>query len=58
MWLGKGTLAELLQTAILIGAYVIVALAYSTIYQATVKLRLWKHSFESLELSGLDVLGG
>lgn len=57
LWLGKGTLTELLTTAILIGTYVIVALAYSTIYQATVKLRLWKYSFESLELSGLEVLG-
>ena len=34
-----------------------VALAYSTIYQATVKLRLWKAASESLELSGLEVLG-
>jgi uncharacterized membrane protein YjgN (DUF898 family) len=55
-WLGKGTLTELLTTAILIGSYVTVALAYSTIYQATVKLRLWKAGFESLELSGLEVL--
>jgi uncharacterized membrane protein YjgN (DUF898 family) len=57
LWLGKGTLTELLTSAILVGTYVIVALAYSTIYQATVKLRLWKYGFESLELSGLDVLG-
>jgi uncharacterized membrane protein YjgN (DUF898 family) len=56
LWLGKGVLTELLSTAILIGSYVIVALAYSTIYQATVKLRLWKAAFESLELSGLGVL--
>jgi hypothetical protein len=56
MWLGKGTIIELLTTAILIGAYVIVALAYSTIYQATVKLRLWKAGFESIELSGLEAL--
>ena len=57
LWLGKGAITELLTTAILVGSYVIVALAYSTIYQATVKLRLWKAAFESLELSGLDVLG-
>ncbi|MGB9365239.1 MAG: DUF898 family protein [Xanthobacteraceae bacterium] len=56
LWLGKGVLAELLSTALLIGAYVVVALAYSTIYQATVRLRLWKAGFESIELSGLDVL--
>jgi uncharacterized membrane protein YjgN (DUF898 family) len=52
----KSTLAELLTTAILVGSYVIIALAYSTIYQATVRLRLWKHSVESLELSGLELL--
>src|SRR5436853_3523370 len=55
-WIGKGKLAELLTTAILIGTYGVIALAYSAIYQATVKLRLWKASFESIELSGLDVL--
>jgi uncharacterized membrane protein YjgN (DUF898 family) len=54
--LGKGVLTELLSTALLIGSYVIVALAYSTIYQATVRLRLWKAAFESIELSGLEVL--
>jgi len=57
-WLGKGTLTELLQTAILIGTYVVVALAYSTIYQATVKLRLWQQGFQSIELAGTEVLEG
>ena len=57
LWIGKGKIAELLTTVILIGAYVIIALAYSTIYQATVKLRLWKAGFESIELSHLEVLG-
>jgi len=57
-WLGKGTLTELLQTAILIGTYVVVALAYSTIYQATVKLRLWQQGFQSIELGGTEVLDG
>jgi uncharacterized membrane protein YjgN (DUF898 family) len=56
LWLGKGVLTELLSTALLIGSYVVVALAYSTIYQATVRLRLWKAAFESMELTGLDVL--
>ena len=55
-WLGKGVMTELLSTALLIGSYVIVALAYSTIYQATVRLRLWKAGFESIELSGLEAL--
>ena len=57
-WLGKNTLTELLQTAILIGCYVVVALAYSTIYQATVKLRLWQQGFQSIELAGTEVLDG
>ena len=57
-WIGKGTLTELLQTAILIGTYVVVALAYSTIYQATVKLRLWQQGFQSIELAGTEVLDG
>ena len=56
LWIGKGRLVELLTTAILIATYVIIVLAYSTIYQATVKLRLWKAGFESIELSGLEVL--
>src|SRR3954465_9727157 len=56
VWIGKGKLAELLTAAILIGTYVVIALAYSAIYQATVRLRLWKVGFESIEFSGLDVL--
>jgi len=56
LWLGKGVLTELISTALLIGSYVIIALAYSTIYQATVRLRLWKAGFESIELSSLEVL--
>src|SRR4051812_6318640 len=53
---GTGAAAQLLGTVVLIGSYVVVALAYSTIYQATVRLRLWKHSAETLEFSGLDAL--
>src|SRR4029077_20775639 len=56
LWIGKGKATELLTTAILIGTYVVIALASSSIYQATVKLRLWKAGFESIELSGLDAL--
>lgn len=52
----KSASRELLQGAIGIGVYVIAALAYSTIYQATVKLRLWRHGFESTELKGIEVL--
>ena len=53
---GKGASRELLQGAIAIGVYVIAALAYSTIYQATVKLRLWRQGFESVELTNVEVL--
>jgi len=53
---GDGAVAHLFGTAVLIGSYVMVALAYSTIYQATVRLRLWKHSVETLEFSGLEAL--
>jgi uncharacterized membrane protein YjgN (DUF898 family) len=49
-------LSEIVGTAIAIVGYVIVMLGYSTIYQATVKLRSWRVAFESLELSGLQVL--
>jgi uncharacterized membrane protein YjgN (DUF898 family) len=53
---GTGVAAQLLATAVMIGSYVVVALGYSAIYQATVRLRLWKHSIESLEFSGLEAL--
>lgn len=53
---GTGAATQLLATAVVIASYVVVALAYSTIYQATVRLRLWKHSAESLEFSGLEAL--
>ena len=33
-----------------------VMLGYSTLYQVIVKLRLWKLSFETAELSGLQAL--
>jgi uncharacterized membrane protein len=45
-----------LGVATLVGLYVIVALAYSTIYQGTVRWRLWRHAFETLELSALERL--
>jgi len=36
--------------------YVVIMLGYSTIYQVTVKLRLWRLSFETAELTGLEAL--
>jgi uncharacterized membrane protein YjgN (DUF898 family) len=56
--IGKGTATEVLTVALSIGTYVIAALAYSTIYQATVKLRLWKLGFDTLQLSGIETLDG
>ncbi len=47
---------QLAQTLLAIGTYVIAALGYSVIYQAVVKLRVWKSSFESLELANIEVL--
>jgi uncharacterized membrane protein YjgN (DUF898 family) len=52
----KSASMQLAQTFLAIGTYVIAALAYSVIYQATVKLRLWKVSFESLALENVAVL--
>jgi len=53
---GTGAATQLLATAVAIASYVAVALAYSTIYQATVRLRLWKSCAEALEFSGLEAL--
>jgi len=54
--LAKSETAEIVGLAAGIVGYVAVMLGYSTIYQATVKLRSWRVAFESLELSGLGVL--
>ncbi len=54
--IGKSALAELALTAMAVGGYVVVALAYSAIYQATVKLGLWRLCVESLQLAGLERL--
>ena len=50
------TLGEILITALLLGGYVIAALAYSTIYQVTVRLGLWRLGLASLVLSGTGAL--
>jgi uncharacterized membrane protein YjgN (DUF898 family) len=47
---------ELITAATLVLGYMIVALGYSTIYQATVKLSLWRLGMESAELSDSAVL--
>ncbi len=47
---------EILTTVLGIAAYVVIALGYSTIYQATVKLGLWRCVIETLDISNLQVL--
>jgi uncharacterized membrane protein YjgN (DUF898 family) len=39
-----------------VAGYVVVMLGYSTIYQVTVKMRVWRLSFETVELTGLEQL--
>jgi uncharacterized membrane protein YjgN (DUF898 family) len=43
--------SEIITTVAALGAYVAIALGYSTIYQATVKLGLWRCLAESLDIS-------
>jgi uncharacterized membrane protein YjgN (DUF898 family) len=49
-------IAEIAGVVGAVASYVVVMLGYSTIYQVTVKLRVWRLSFETAELSGLDQL--
>ncbi|MFZ0261056.1 MAG: DUF898 family protein [Pseudolabrys sp.] len=50
------TAEQITATLLLLVAYVITALGFSTIYRATVQLSLWQLGMESLELSGLSEL--
>lgn len=53
----EGTpLQEISVAALLVLGYVALMLGFSTIYQATVKLALWRLSVTSLNLSGLSTL--
>ena len=47
---------ELIGAASVMIGYMILMLGYSTIYQATVKLTLWRVGMESAEISGIAVL--
>jgi hypothetical protein len=47
---------EIITTVLSLGAYVAMALGYWIIYQATVKLGVWRCVVESLEVSNLVVL--
>lgn len=53
---GSAEADELITVAALMLSYVILALGYSTIYQATVKLSLWRLGMESAEISGIAAL--
>jgi uncharacterized membrane protein YjgN (DUF898 family) len=56
--IGDALFAEAGGIAGAVVAYVVVMLGYSTVYQVTVKLRMWRLSFETAEFSGLDALSG
>jgi uncharacterized membrane protein YjgN (DUF898 family) len=43
-------------TVLLAAGYLLLALAYSTIYQATVRLPLWRLAFDTLDIEGLAAL--
>jgi uncharacterized membrane protein YjgN (DUF898 family) len=53
---GKSPAAEFLMVALLLLVYVATALGFSTIFQATVRLGLWRVGFESIDLKGLEAL--
>ena len=54
--LPKSDALEIAAVVLALVAYVILMLGYSTIYQATVSIRLWRLSFETTALSGLQAL--
>jgi uncharacterized membrane protein YjgN (DUF898 family) len=47
---------ELITIGAVVVGYMIIALGYSTIYQATVKLALWRRGMEAAEISGIAAL--
>jgi hypothetical protein len=47
---------EVITTALGLAAYVAAALGYSAIYQATVKLGLWRCVIETLDVSNVSIL--
>jgi uncharacterized membrane protein YjgN (DUF898 family) len=52
----ESLMSEIAATAALLAGYVIVMLGYSTIYQATVKLGLWRCVTESLDVANIAAL--
>jgi uncharacterized membrane protein YjgN (DUF898 family) len=53
---GSGVAGEAIDALLVVGIYVITMLGFSAIYQATVKLTLWRAGMESIALDGADVL--
>jgi len=54
----SGSATEITGTLATVGLYVVFMLGMSTLYQATVRLALWRHGVDSLEIEGLSVLDG
>jgi uncharacterized membrane protein YjgN (DUF898 family) len=52
----QAEIAELVGTAAAVGLYVVMMLGFSTIYQGTVKLSLWRSGIDSLSFEGLSAL--
>jgi uncharacterized membrane protein YjgN (DUF898 family) len=52
----KSSAAEIAGASLLVVGYVVAMLGFSTIFQATVRLGLWRLGFESAELHGLEAL--
>jgi uncharacterized membrane protein YjgN (DUF898 family) len=53
---GDSLVSEIVNTLAALVAYVAIALGYSAIYQATVKLGLWRSVIESVDVQRLDTL--
>jgi uncharacterized membrane protein YjgN (DUF898 family) len=52
----QSDIAEIIAAVGGVGFYVAMMLGFSTIYQATAKLTLWRRGVESIELTGADAL--
>jgi uncharacterized membrane protein YjgN (DUF898 family) len=55
---GASLFTEIFATMALLAGYVVIMLGYSTIYQATVRLGLWRCITESLDVSNIATIEG
>jgi uncharacterized membrane protein YjgN (DUF898 family) len=55
---GASLFTEIFATMALLAGYVVIMLGYSTIYQATVRLGLWRCVTESLDISNIATIEG